>query len=566
MSLHEAVRRGKIEHVRTLINQGIDVNTQDNDGMTALHRAVEVCCHVESDDSKEILKLISAKADFSIKNNEDQTALQCAIDEGCDFDLSKTLIDAGADANSQGIQNGFTVLHLAVKKINEYRHTSLIEDLASIVKNISCADIEKKDRKGFTALQYALDEDDKFTVTKILIDAGADVNTHSEKWHQTALHLAVKKNDMTMIEYLLSRNADVNKTDKNKKTALHILAYENEGETHLNTADILLKNKAINFDAVDEDRRTPFHYLVRRGSINIVQLFLNFKVDVNTQDIWGETPLFEAVRNGNFEVLQLLINNGLDVNYVNPKNRSRPLHAAFFGSNDDIHQKVVEILLKNGANVNVQDHRGETPFHSFAYSGDMRIAELFFNSKADFNVRNNEGELPLYNAVINRKVKVAQFLIDNGSDVNYINNEGLTLLHRLCCCSTNNIKIMECLLKNSANPNIVEKSKEHTPLMAMLYYYFHLPSSKKREKIMNIVKQRLNLLLEHGADVNKIDLDKSNVLEYSDFENLWKIILEHLAKLDLKNLPISLSLTNIIRNNVKYNKYFKHCKIMVLRK
>lgn len=78
----------------------------------------------------------------------------------------------------------------------------------------------------------------------------------------------------------------------------------------------------------------------------------------------------------------MLIKGGADVNVLN-----EPLHAAVsYGK-----PKVVEILIKNGANVNAQNNHKNIPLHLVAAFGDtekhLAIAELLVNNGADVNAK-----------------------------------------------------------------------------------------------------------------------------------------------------------------------------------
>lgn len=124
------------------------------------------------------------------------------------------------------------------------------------------------------------------------------------------LHTVALKNDIQRIKKFLDAGKDVNKPKFNFDfTLLHAVAFENRGESHfeVEVAELLLKNGA-DVNAKDCGDETPFHFLLKKGNLKIVKLFLSFKVDINCVRNDGTTLLFPAVgHNKNLDVVQAAI-------------------------------------------------------------------------------------------------------------------------------------------------------------------------------------------------------------------------------------------------------------------
>ena len=119
--LHLACKDNNIELVKELLNQGVEINKQDSDGLTALHLT---------------------------KNSE----------------ILNTLINAGANPNLQVYRSGYTPLLNAMVWWNYDKFKLLIP----------LTDLNIKSSFGYTALMFSsvyhrLDD------IKLLIDAGADL-------------------------------------------------------------------------------------------------------------------------------------------------------------------------------------------------------------------------------------------------------------------------------------------------------------------------------------------------------------------------------------------------------
>jgi len=109
----------------------------------------------------------------------------------------------------------------------------------------------------------------------------------------------------------------------------------------------------------------------------------------------SEESLLLASRNGSVEdILELLNQVDVDIN-CKGKHKSNlgwsPLHlCAYFG-----HKDVVEVLLQNGANVNVINGMGDTPLHRAAFTGRTDVVLTLLRYNADVSVINGEGRTPL---------------------------------------------------------------------------------------------------------------------------------------------------------------------------
>ena len=103
-----------------------------------------------------------------------------------------------------------------------------------------------------------------------------------------------------------------------------------------------------------------------------------------------------CIQKGNEKVVEWLIKAGADVNATDYGNWT-PLHYAvkvFSGS------KIVEMLIKNGANVNAQDKQQNTPLHEVisidtASDKQYAIAEILLNNGADISLKNAQDKTPL---------------------------------------------------------------------------------------------------------------------------------------------------------------------------
>lgn len=152
-----AVETGDLTEVeRLLINDGADVNSQDEDGNTALMEAA-------GNDHTEILEILKAAgADIEVNG---WTALMYAALVG-DLEEVERLIEAGADVNAQD-NDGETALIRAAGG-------SCLTEITDILINAG-SDLNIKDNRGMMAISWAHYYDCTETIVLLLSD-GADEN------------------------------------------------------------------------------------------------------------------------------------------------------------------------------------------------------------------------------------------------------------------------------------------------------------------------------------------------------------------------------------------------------
>lgn len=122
-SLHIAAMKGKIDEMRSLIEEGADLNAKDNAGWTPLH---EACNHGHIDAVQELLR---AGVLVNTPGYEDETALMDAVLNG-HFEIVELLLQNGADASLRN-SRGQTALDLAlddeiVEILKENKYSSQI--------------------------------------------------------------------------------------------------------------------------------------------------------------------------------------------------------------------------------------------------------------------------------------------------------------------------------------------------------------------------------------------------------------------------------------------------------
>ena len=107
----------------------------------------------------------------------------------------------------------------------------------------------------------------------------------------------------------------------------------------------------------------------------------------------GLTLLMSAAGNGHERVVELLIRHGAEIDKQNYRGRTALMSAASYG-----HERVVELLLQRGAEINKQDSDGFSALMVAAGSGHERVVELLLRRGAEVDLQKSTGRTALMSA------------------------------------------------------------------------------------------------------------------------------------------------------------------------
>lgn len=162
--LFEAVVGKEIDIVRELLNSGIDINAQDEQGRTAIMIATY------ANDAEMVKVLIDEGADVDIQDDMLNNPFLYAGAEGY-MDILKLMIAAGADPKITNRYGG-----VALIPASEHGYVEVVEELLTNTKT----DVNHVNNLGWTALLEAIILNDgsvkQQQTIRLLIEYGADVN------------------------------------------------------------------------------------------------------------------------------------------------------------------------------------------------------------------------------------------------------------------------------------------------------------------------------------------------------------------------------------------------------
>jgi ankyrin repeat protein len=320
--LHIAALIGNTTIIKFLIDNGADVNAGDREGSKPIdyasqniHKpAIEILVDRESEIPSDILWRVVSWCILGFRESEDiYLATTC---EGPDKDpetiisITQYYLDHGIDINyHEGFRSAPPILGVVTNKygvdvvkffhenganLNTKDHdgNTLMHYTRGDRKLIDYftkhgLDIDITDAQGRTPLHHGASNGDTISM-KALLDAGANINVREENFCSPPLNLAIFKNKINSVEFLLKNGADVSLCTGQNPVLI-----------------VAARQKCIsNFN---------------NNITDIIRLLIEYGADINDKNIIGSTSLHYAAECGDIDAALILIKNGIEINARNKK-------------------------------------------------------------------------------------------------------------------------------------------------------------------------------------------------------------------------------------------------------
>ncbi|CAC5410694.1 unnamed protein product [Mytilus coruscus] len=330
----------------------------------------------------------SKEPNLAIWFNQTPLCLACRIGH---IEVVKLLLKYGAEVDkmSEDVindydfpridQNGYTPLFAACQR----KYYKIVDILLEKGANVNIA-LYDACREGY------------LDTVQFLAQKGADVNSICPNG-QTALYAACIAGYYTIVKFLIDRGALIDirlrtkDTTSKKLTCLHLVY----ACGNLKILQLLIE-KGSSITAIGILRRKLLQTACKEGKYEIVKTIIDCRINVNASDKFGTTPLLACVLNcfaryhfrGNYSLLKKRRRSRLTVNdpflkqegNINDKMNDNSDDELIF---DDIdvklyshtsprmiikrenltvnENKVIYLLIENGADINIADRKGRTP-------------------------------------------------------------------------------------------------------------------------------------------------------------------------------------------------------------
>ena len=470
----------------------------------------------------------------------------------------------------EAAQNGdIETLEELLEKNKDLAQTTLTQDI--ILRARKSDDLWSQKSLGFNALHYAfvskqfikvaeflIDSDDKWleTVHPEVKEQYVRIIDSQDENLETVLHTAVKGEDVRMnyVNFLLTKNPDISKQNKDGNTALH-LALKNlslRGFDHTyKFGDKFLC--ATNLIALNDASQNLFiNKTNKRGNtaLHLAAYILKDYEDQKGSKIRGGqliNPEKEIK-----ETLASLIKSGADISIKN-KDKKTALQILQSLSNPREYQPIITLLgeeavpvtiPKNKAipsgepkDINSFNEEGLTQLHIACRDGfPLDFVVSLLTRGANVNLVDEKNRDTALNhairfAINNNKIDIVKELISNYANPLTPNEKGNTSIHIACSFNNNDEtntaqeEVLESLLNAGVSVDAINGVDGMTPLQ--------IASEKDSTSTMN-------LLIDKRANINYANnINGNTALHYAVIKNKHKavkLLIKKGAQLDLTNI------------------------------
>ncbi|ETW08612.1 hypothetical protein H310_01154 [Aphanomyces invadans] len=291
---------------------------------------------------------------------------------------------------------------------------------------------------------------------------------------QTPLHIASRYGHVEIVKYLLSLHAVPNFQDHDGNTPLHYASNEPVAEV------FLTHNGKCNPNIPNNRGQVPLHLAAMRGDIGVVSLLVHHGADMAAVDEEGQTAFHVAAANGYASVVLVLLKMIEDqaMKVTSCSSTTEPIqsdgatieaepkfniNAEDYKNNTALHlaamapptrvEKILQVLLENGADPNRTNWFGYTPLHLFCahQEGPPSVVAMFIEHGTNIQVQSLDGSTPLHLSVGKASEAVSVALVRAGAPVHVQDVAGRSVVN-LAETTSQGIMVVPLLLNVNTPP------------------------------------------------------------------------------------------------------------------
>jgi Leucine-rich repeat (LRR) protein len=228
----------------------------------------------------------------------DKKSIGVAVRAGFSLNILEVL---NSLVKSEEITNRTLSKLLIVIEKDKEEEKALIEKLVEVIKNKNIKELKDLVKKGIT-----------------------DIVNKKDKQENAPLHYAVAGGDEEIVKMLLEvEGIDINTLNVRKLSALHVVVSNSKDENSKKIINLLLEGNA-NANIKDLGGNTPLHFVAEENNLEVFELLVKWKGDINEVNEDGWTVLHSAAsgvinKKEDWNIIKFMLEKGVNID-VKTKN------------------------------------------------------------------------------------------------------------------------------------------------------------------------------------------------------------------------------------------------------
>eukprot|EP00112_Aurelia_sp_Birch-Aquarium-sp1_P010726 Seg2284.4 transcript_id=Seg2284.4/GoldUCD/mRNA.D3Y31 product=Inversin protein_id=Seg2284.4/GoldUCD/D3Y31 len=533
-ALHWCILYGNLYLLDFLVQSGGSLLTHDGSGLSSLHLAIGIRSDRLRDEFVEYICAAAPNELLEALDGHDRSPLFLAFSVSA-LRTFENLLIGKANPNGIGPDGRQVIIHCIEKGQGKFTELLLRYGVS----------LSSKDPDGFTAIHLAACQENPESIYVLTEKVSKTLLNVKDHLGRTPLMYACLMGFDKNVELLIAQKIWTLDQDNEGKTALH----HTINNTHTGCADLLCRASKKIVNMGDQEGHTVAHDAVITGNDKILNSLLENDCDITVKDNGGHTLIHWATAYGTLSCFDKLLEYDAPLNEIDGHGVT-PLH---YGCQKDADEnlnnarsKVINILLLNGAKLDAVDNEGRKPIHWAASSGNTSAMEILLTAGDDVNSRTSREQMTaLHLASFQGLTEVVDFLVKQKNiDINALDNPQCTPL--FYACASGHTRAAEILLKCDADPNLnneIGESPSHCAASfgaveclellfksgAYLSHYNDVRDTPLHEAASSGKEHSVKFLLENGCQPSVKNATGATPLHYSvaeGFVNVTRCLLE----------------------------------------
>lgn len=248
----------------------------------------------------------------------------------------------------------------------------------------------------------------------------------------------------------------------------------------------ILANQPELVNRQDALGRTPLMYCCEVKNEDLLAFFLKKGAKEGIKDNWGNDAINVASFNGYKKGVELLLKQGADVNSQNRWNIA-PLHYAIRAHNDSL----VRFLLRKGANTDLVSSWG-TPLQVSIKRENTTVIKSLLNKGANPNKADDAGNTAVHTAIYKNNSDILTMLLQEEPGLRKSNALGYQPIHIAAVCGYSK------MIKQLARKGVRLNTRDERGYDALYYAkYYHHPELIEYLKSQGMEEKNQQIALNH---------------------------------------------------------------------